>query len=83
MAREGWQAHVTSDGERGRVLQLARQPLSVAEISAQLELALDAAKALVEDLLAAGALRTTAPADEGDTPSRGLMLAVLEGLKRL
>lgn len=69
--------------EKRRILFLAREPVSVAEISAHLPAPLGVARILVGDLLIAGLLDLTAAATPTSRPDVQLLERVLHGLHAL
>lgn len=75
--------HEVSPEER-RILDLAHEPLSVAEVSAHLGVVLGVARVLVGDLVAAGRLdRSGTSTAASDRPDVSLLERVLDGLKAL
>jgi hypothetical protein len=71
--------------EERRILDLASEPLSVAEISAHLGVVLGVARVLVGDLIAAGRLDRSGDPSSHAAPSGDVSLLerVLDGLKAL
>lgn len=71
--------------EERRILDLAVEPLSVAEISAHLGVVLGVARVLVGDLVTSGRLDRSnlPPAPSGGGPDVSLLERVLDGLKAL
>jgi hypothetical protein len=70
--------------ERRRITEMCRKPLSVAEISAHLDLHLQATRVLVGDLVAEGHLETSATGAGGERrPDLRLLEKVLDGLQSL
>ena len=69
--------------ERGRLLQLCRRPMTVADLAAATEIPLGLVRVLLADLVADGlvTVRTQAPA--GPVTDTGLLQKVLNGLQRL
>ena len=61
----------------------ADTPLSVAEISARLDLPATVAKVLLGDLLDMGAIHTRAPIALAEAPEIHVLQAVLDGIRRL
>jgi hypothetical protein len=61
----------------------AGQPLSVAEISAKLDLPPTVVKVLLGDLLDMGAIHTRAPIALADAPDIHVLQAVLDGIRRI
>jgi uncharacterized protein DUF742 len=71
------------DREYADILRLCQRPLSVAEISAQLDLALAVVKILIGDLIEQGFLLFRAPPTTVDNPDMDILQAVLDGIRRL
>jgi hypothetical protein len=69
--------------EKQRILSLAQEPISVAEISARLPAPLGVARVLVGDLLTDGLLDLTAAAVPTARPDVALLERVLHGLHAL
>lgn len=70
--------------ERQRIVDLCREPLSVAEVSAHLALHLQAVRVLLGDLVAEGYVATTsAPTPVDSRPDLRLLERVLDGLNAL
>ncbi len=69
--------------ERGKIIELCRQPLSLAEISAYLHVPLGVARVLVADLTDEGYVEFNRPAPAGDRPDLKLLERVLDGLQAL
>ncbi|MDS1271396.1 DUF742 domain-containing protein [Lipingzhangella sp. LS1_29] len=68
------------------ILSLLRAPLTVAEISAHLDLPLTVTRVLVGDLVARGLLLSRAPVpapDLANLPELDVLQAVLDGIRRL
>jgi hypothetical protein len=67
------------------IVEMCRQPLSVAEISAHLHVPLQVAKVLVGDLITSGEVdsQTVAATQQGGRPDIQLLERVLEGLQSL
>ena len=70
--------------ERGRIAEMAADPLSIAEISAHLSVPLGVARVLVGDMVEEGLLDSQ-QLETGETgrPDTGLLERVLEGLESL
>ncbi|MDG4784813.1 DUF742 domain-containing protein [Micromonospora sp. WMMD1102] len=68
--------------EQSEILVLCRQPLSVAEIAAALDLPVGTVRVLLGDLLDAGLIDTHEPSVL-NVPSEDLLEAVLAGLRAL
>lgn len=78
--------------EHRSILTLLRSPLTVAEVSAHLDLPLTVARVLVGDLVARGHLRSRAPMtaselaelpEYAELPEQNVLQAVLDGIRRL
>ncbi|MCP3910461.1 MAG: DUF742 domain-containing protein [Actinomycetia bacterium] len=69
--------------ENRAIVGLATQPLSIAEISAHLDVALGVARVLVGDLVAAGLVYSTTAEVVDDRPDLNLLERVLDGLQAL
>ncbi|MEV5078178.1 MULTISPECIES: DUF742 domain-containing protein [unclassified Streptomyces] len=69
--------------EQVALLRLCTAPLSVAELSAYLNLPFSATTALITELLAAGLVQARAPIVRRAVPDRHLLEAVMHGLQRL
>ncbi|WP_159945352.1 MULTISPECIES: DUF742 domain-containing protein [unclassified Nocardiopsis] len=67
--------------EREAILRLCRRPISVAEISARLDIPLTVVRVLLGDLLADGDVRTRATTTQ--LPEKKVLQAVLDGIRRL
>jgi hypothetical protein len=68
--------------EQRRILTLAQQPISLAEISAHLHVVIGATRVLVGDLVASGFLESRSGA-YSEQPDIKLLERVLDGLKAL
>ena len=71
------------DPELQAILTLCRRPISVAEISARLDIPLTVVKVLLGDLVAEGDVRTRATAPVTQLPEKKVLQAVLDGIRRL
>ncbi|MET9711761.1 DUF742 domain-containing protein [Nocardiopsis alba] len=69
--------------ERQAILDLCRRPISVAEISARLDIPLTVVKVLLGDLVAEGDVRTRAATPMTQLPEKKVLQAVLDGIRRL
>ncbi|MCT7352547.1 DUF742 domain-containing protein [Streptomyces sp. 15-116A] len=69
--------------EQAALLRLCSAPLSVAELSAYLNLPFSAVTALLTEMLAAELVRARAPIVRQALPDRSLLEAVMHGLQRL
>ncbi|MTD56943.1 DUF742 domain-containing protein [Amycolatopsis pithecellobii] len=74
----------TLDREYGEILRMCQgRPLSIAEISAKMNLLLVAVKVLVSDLINSGHLIFRSPAPTAGRPDIKLLQAVLDGVRKL
>ncbi|WP_028814412.1 DUF742 domain-containing protein [Streptomyces flavidovirens] len=73
----------TVQPEQAAILRLCRAPLSVAEISAYLNLPFSVVTVLVTDLLATELVESRAPIVRAALPDRSLLEAVMHGLQKL
>ncbi|WP_018348443.1 DUF742 domain-containing protein [Longispora albida] len=69
--------------EHVAILDLCRRPLSVAEISAHLDLPVGIVRVLLGDLQTSGLVLTRAPQPAMEQPSKRVLLAVIDGLRAL
>ena len=70
--------------ERRQIVELCREPLAVAEVSAHLHLPLGVTKVLVSDLASDNLVMTHSVAlTDSDRPDTGLLERVLDGLQSL
>lgn len=69
--------------EAATILRMCHTPLSVAEISAYLELPMSVVTVLLDDLLAAGKVLSRAPVAAAKLPDTALIEAVIHGLQKL
>ncbi|MER5857745.1 DUF742 domain-containing protein [Streptomyces sp900105245] len=69
--------------EESAVLRLCAAPLSVAELSAYLQLPFSAVTVLITELIAAELVQARAPIVRQAVPDRSLLEAVMHGLQRL
>ncbi|MFJ6845703.1 DUF742 domain-containing protein [Streptomyces griseoluteus] len=69
--------------EQTAVLRLCSAPLSVAELSAYLDLPFSATTALLSELIGADLVQARAPIVRQALPDRTLLEAVMHGLQRL
>jgi predicted ArsR family transcriptional regulator len=65
------------------IMRLCRRPISLAEISARLDIPLTVVRVLLGDLVAAGDVRTRASAPVTRLPEKKVLQAVLDGIRRL
>ncbi|MFF2851432.1 DUF742 domain-containing protein [Streptomyces sp. NPDC091292] len=73
----------TAQPEQATVLRLCKSPLSVAELSAYLNLPFSVVTVLLTELLAAELVQARAPIVRSALPDRSLLEAVMHGLQRL
>ncbi len=71
------------DPELQAILALCRRPISVAEISARLDIPLTVVKVLLGDLVAEGDVHTRAATPVTQLPEKKVLQAVLDGIRRL
>ncbi|MFE5217018.1 MULTISPECIES: DUF742 domain-containing protein [unclassified Streptomyces] len=69
--------------EESAVLRLCAAPLSVAELSAYLQLPFSSVTVLITELIAAELVQARAPIVRQAVPDRSLLEAVMHGLQRL
>ncbi|MEV2278826.1 DUF742 domain-containing protein [Nocardiopsis sp. NPDC049922] len=69
--------------EQREIMRLCRRPISVAEISARLDVPLTVVKVLLGDLVAEGDVRTRAAVPVTQLPEKKVLQAVLDGIRRL
>lgn len=69
--------------EHERVIELCRQPISVAEVAGNLNVPLMVATVLLGDLMAKGVVLARPPIPTVRTPDRNLLQAVLDGIRKL
>ncbi|MFF3864999.1 DUF742 domain-containing protein [Micromonospora sp. NPDC001898] len=69
--------------EHRRLVELARRPVPVAELAAELDLAVVVVRVLVGDLLARGLVSVHAPAGTAFLPDDNILKAVVNGLRAL
>ncbi|MBI2709567.1 MAG: DUF742 domain-containing protein [Actinobacteria bacterium] len=69
--------------ERGQILRLCATPMSVAEISAHLHIALGVARVLVGDMVDEGLVDFNRSHAKGERPSLRLLERVFDGLQAL
>jgi hypothetical protein len=75
--------YVNVDREYVHILQMCRQPLSIAEVSATLNLPLVVVKILLSDLIDWGLIIFRSPPRTSDIPQMELLQAVLNGIRKL
>ncbi|GAB2525637.1 hypothetical protein HNR10_005187 [Nocardiopsis aegyptia] len=69
--------------EYKEILRLCHRPISVAEVSARLDMPLTVVKVLLGDLVAEGDVRTRAAVPVTRLPEKKVLQAVLDGIRRL
>jgi hypothetical protein len=69
--------------EHRRILERARDPVSVAELGAHLDLALGVLRVLLSDLLAEDLIVVHEPLDGATRPAENVLEAVIDGLRAL
>lgn len=69
--------------EHRRILERAREPVSVAELSAHLDLALGVVRVLLGDLVQADLVAVHEPVDAANRPQEHVLKAVINGLRAL
>nr|WP_046470264.1 DUF742 domain-containing protein [Allosalinactinospora lopnorensis] len=69
--------------EQAAILRLCRRPISVAEISAQLDVPMTVVRVLLGDLIAEGDVIARDPMPAADLPEMNVLQAVLDGIRRL
>lgn len=69
--------------EHREILSASRGPVSVAELSAHLDLPVTVVKVLVSDLVSQDALLTRDPEPAAGIPELNVLQAVLDGIRRL
>lgn len=75
--------HMAASPEQAAVLRLCANPLSVAELSAYLNLPFSAMTVLITELITAELVQVRAPIVRRALPDRSLLEAVMHGLQRL
>jgi hypothetical protein len=75
--------HVQVEQEYSHILRRCRQPLSIAEVSATLNLPLVVVKVLLSDLIDWGLIFFRSPPRTSDVPQMELLQAVLDGIRKL
>ncbi|GAB4106153.1 DUF742 domain-containing protein [Micromonospora taraxaci] len=69
--------------EHRRLVALSRRPVSVAELAAELDLAVGVVRVLLGDLLAEGLVAVHEPPAAGILPNDDILKAVVSGLRAL
>ena len=75
--------HVDVDREYAHIIGMSRRPLSIAEVSAKLNLPLAVVKVLLSDLIDWGLIIFRSPPRASDIPRTELLQAVLDGIRKL
>lgn len=75
--------HVNVDAEYAHIIRMSRRPLSIAEVSATLNLPLAVVKVLLSDLIDWGLIIFRSPPRTSDVPRTELLQAVLDGIRKL
>jgi len=75
--------HANVDREYAHILEICRRPLSIAEVSAMLNLPLVVVKVLLSDLIDWGLIIFRSPPRTSDVPQMELLQAVLNGIRKL
>jgi hypothetical protein len=84
VVRSGTPADTTPvSPERGRILDLCRVPVSVAEVSAIIGLPLGVVRVLLDDLLCENLIEIMEAAPRGKVTDPALLTKVLQGLRAL
>ncbi|GAA2700259.1 DUF742 domain-containing protein [Micromonospora olivasterospora] len=76
-------AHPQLHPEHRRLVELTRRPVSVAELAAELDLAVGVVRVLVGDLLARGLVTVHEPRRGAFLPDDNILKAVVSGLRAL
>ncbi|MEV4314705.1 DUF742 domain-containing protein [Actinocrispum sp. NPDC049592] len=71
------------DADYVRILELCHQPMSVAELSAHMDVPIVVVKVLLSDLIERGEIVARTPARDVKVPDLSLLQAVLDGVRRL
>jgi hypothetical protein len=71
------------DSEYAQILRICQRPLSIAEVSAILDLPLVVVKVLISDLIDGGHVIFRSPPQKSDVPKMELLQAVLDGIRKL
>ncbi|MEV1289912.1 DUF742 domain-containing protein [Micromonospora sp. NPDC049679] len=75
--------HTPLQPEHRAIIAATQQPLSVAEVASQLDLAVGVVRVLLGDLLAAGLIAMYEPPASTDLPDDKILKAVVDGLRAL
>lgn len=71
------------DPDYAQIVHICQRPMSIAEVSAMLDLPLVVIKVLISDLIDAGYVIFRSPPQKSDVPKIELLQAVLDGLHKL
>ncbi|MBV9058967.1 MAG: DUF742 domain-containing protein [Pseudonocardiales bacterium] len=74
---------VNVDREYAHILRMCQRPLSIAEVSATLNLPLVVVKVLLSDLIDWGLIIFRSPPRTSEVPQMELLQAVLDGIRKL
>ena len=74
---------VGMDPEYAHIVRICQRPLSIAEVSAMLDLPLVVIKVLLSDLIDRGHIIFRSPPQISDFPKTELLQAVLDGIRKL
>jgi hypothetical protein len=69
--------------EHRTILEIAQDPVSVAELASELDLALGVVRVLLSDLLAEGLVSAHEPSASAELPDDDILKAVVNGLRAL
>jgi Protein of unknown function (DUF742) len=69
--------------EHRRILHLTREPLSVAEVAARIDLAVGVVRVLIDDLMQVGLVSSYETDAAGRPPDDDVLQAVIDGLRGL
>jgi Protein of unknown function (DUF742) len=77
------EASLVSSPERSRILDLCRNPVTVADLASVIGLPVGVVRVLLADLVHEGLIRVARPATRGRVTDRHLLKQVLDGLNAL
>ena len=75
--------HIGLEPEHSAIVRMAQRPISVAEISAHLDLPLGIVRVMLGDLLDRGLILAREPRPATEMPSQRVLKAVINGLRSL
>jgi hypothetical protein len=75
--------HIGLEPEHAAIIRLCQSPISVAEISAHLDLPLGIIRVMLGDLLDRGFILASEPKPASEVPSQRVLKAVINGLRSL